>query len=98
MPTLAPRNGNAILPKSVHRVWPVFFLMDMRVQIVLILDRPRLVTLWIDFLDLLTTKPTRPTTVGDIPAALFGSCDCPPEGEADLDHCGRLLIRSCSKS
>ena len=23
-------------------------------------------------------------TVGDIPAALFGSCDCPPEGEADL--------------
>ena len=23
-------------------------------------------------------------TVGDIPAALFGSCECPPEGEVDL--------------
>ena len=23
-------------------------------------------------------------TFADIPAALFGSCDCPPEGEADL--------------
>ena len=90
MSKLASRNGSAVLPRFVHLVWPVPFQMGMKEQIVLVRDRLLCVMLWMDFLVLMITTLTRLTktlcrqTVGDIPAALFGSCEFPPEGEADL--------------